>query len=369
MKKASHLHKYKIIKIKKATLTVGLFSILLLNGCSSHDKDTNVVTTPTVILTPTVTPENTITPSITIVPSSTAAPTTSNADNTATNEAGLLTAEDAQYLIEEKVDMKVYTVTLLADNVSVDGEDYYSFVVKKKNVAIEPVLVVNKVSGTVSCFEADGTISDYSNFPLYDASKDAICDWNGEFTRTDSNGESTGKIILAQGDTSSFEFNISVNTQGDDNLSGIAQITGNTAVYTDKNGFTITFVMLENTLKITEDGKNNYVSGDEEFTGTYAIKEDQKESENRISIDDAMELLSTLTIEQTKLPAEITEYKLISDDMEIVINGLSCYSFGVYSDFGDSFKQMNSYFVAVDGSKIFMFDVTSGTDIEIYSAK
>lgn len=258
--------------IKKALLQSMIIGVLLLTGCKNNDKQVDVTPTPTEAVTVTVTPSITITP--TIAPTQTPSPEPTGVD-TSTNidEITMLTEDEARSLVEAKLDLNIYSASLLSNDVVVNNKHYYSFQVKEKDQAIEPALVVNKVSGEIFCYDKDGTISDYSNFPLYNPSVDAVCDWNGIFERLDANGKKNGSISLAQGDPNSFEFTLDVDYEGKStDYFGIASIQGNTAKFKDNSGFTINFVMKENELTITESGENPFTKG--LFEGTYKLSQE-----------------------------------------------------------------------------------------------
>lgn len=264
--------KSKNIKIKKIILQGMVVGVLLLTACKNKEPQENITPTPTETITETVTPSITITP--TLAPTSTPIPSPSLDDSSSTiDESTLLTQEDARSIIESKLDLNIYSINLLSKDVVVDQKQYFSFQVKANDKVITPSLVVNKVSGEIYCYNEDGSISDYSNFPLYNPAVDAVCDWNGIFKRLDKDGISKGKITLAQGDSNSFEFTLDVNYEGKStDYFGIAKIQGNTATYKDNSGFTLSFVMNEKELSITESGQNPFTKG--LFEGTYKLSQE-----------------------------------------------------------------------------------------------
>lgn len=101
---------------------------------------------------------------------------------------------------------------------------YYAFDVHDPAETRIGGVAIEIVSGdrySYSGGEGDDVISEYADFPLYDAATDAQCDWNGIF----QNGETT--LELMQADNNSFEFAFSDGTQG------VARVKGNTAATTD----------------------------------------------------------------------------------------------------------------------------------------
>lgn len=266
------ISKRRNIKIKKVILQSMVVGVLLLTACKNKEPQDNITPTPTEAISETVTPSITITP--TLSPTSTPIPSPSLDDSSSTiDESTMLTEADARSIIESKLDLNIYSINLLSTDVVVDQKQYFSFQVKANDKVITPSLVVNKVSGEIYCYNEDGSISDYSNFPLYNAAVDAVCDWNGIFNRLDKDGKSNGKITLAQGDANSFEFTLDVSYDGKStDYFGIAQIQGNTATYKDNTGFTLNFVMNEKELNITESGQNPFSKG--LFEGTYKLSQE-----------------------------------------------------------------------------------------------
>lgn len=92
---------------------------------------------------------------------------------------------------------------------------------------------------------ADGKISDYQDFALYDATSDAECDWNGVFKND------TMSVELLQEDQQSFWFTFSDGTEG------VARVSGNTGAATDSN---LLFTMKDNTT-LTVSGDDGTYSG------------------------------------------------------------------------------------------------------------
>ncbi|MBE5960693.1 MAG: hypothetical protein E7256_04805 [Lachnospiraceae bacterium] len=296
-------------------------------------------------------------------------PAPTNSADTSSDDTLLLTADEAKMLIEEKLDMRKYAVTLLSDTLSIAGNHYYQFVVSEQALAIEPTLIVNKYDGQITCLAADGTITSYSSYPLYNPLTDAVCDWNGIYKRHVSESETNATLLMAQGDSTSFEFcidaiNSSLNIG---QLYGIATIEGNTATFTDDQGFSLIFKMTDDGLTILESGLNIYAGHNVTFNGDYTY-EQQFTLKDKITSDKAIGLLKTLAPGNLGLPNSIINYQVTSDDIILNVNDKICYSISVYDTSTENEVLMNTYYVAIDGSVIYRFDRTSLNSVRIYEA-
>lgn len=344
--------------VKKLFFVFFVTNSIFLIGCSktsSEESDSSSIT----ILPPTQTASPLPTPSI--LPQ-----TTTPKATLALEESVELSSEDAKSLILERLDITKYTVDLINSNLVINEKNYYSFLVSEGNTVFEPALIVDKKTGEIFCYDSMGTISDYSEFPLYNESLDVACDWNGLFYCYNSAGGIHSSLLLGQGDSHSFQFTLSVKDGFEEiNITGIASIQGNSASYTNEDGLTLHFVMSEHAVAVTEERTSSTVT---QFAGVYYLSTEEVPAVTTLSSEKAIELLSTLSKEQAKLPNEITDYTLIADDLTITIKDSICYSISVYTDLSERLSLMNTYYVAVDGSKIFMFDTKIVQDIEIWSA-
>lgn len=367
-----------------------LATSFMLNGCS--ELTSTAVHNPTSTASPDVTPEShteettaTQDPQAPVTPLPDNGFVTENSENStellgnensnsisesaAPEEALLLTAEEAKTLIEEKLDMRKYAVTLLSEALSIGGNEYYQFVVSEQALAIEPTLIVNKYDGSITCLASDGTITAYSSYPLYNPLTDAICDWNGIYRRHISETETNATILMGQGDPTSFEFcidaiNSSLNIG---QLYGTATIKGNTASFTDEQGFSLSFTMTDDGLTITESGLNIYAGHNVTFNGDYTY-EQEFTLQNKITSDKAIRLLKTLSSASLNLPNSIINYQVRCDDMILNVHDKICYTISIYDTTGESETLMNTYYVAIDGSVIYRYDLTSLDDVMIYEA-
>lgn len=253
--------KYAIVLI--CCLLIGSMS---LSACrkKTNDTDGNPVV---VTIEPTVTPTESIDE------------TTDNSDDkdsdsdeiTATvTPTQFISDSDAIKLIQNKIGERGYYIELLDDHLNVGDDTYNTFQISDSTTNIEPVVIVNNVTGEILCYYTDGTTAPFSEFPLFTKIDETI--------------------------TSSSEENI-------------------------------------------------------------------------IKKDDALEMLSKVPKETLGLPSPITEYTVIYDDWTTFINGIDCYGINVYSKIEDKMINMGLFYVAVDGSKMFMFDVMEDDFVEIKAEK
>lgn len=125
-----------------------------------------------------------------------------------------------------------------------NGQSYFLFAVSDPDGKEVGTVAIDQESGERYNYDGE-KISEYADFPLYDAATDAACDWNGVF----KNGDMS--IELMQQDNNQFDFSFSDGTQG------FARIKGNTAVSTDDK-LTFTYED-ENTLLVG--GENAALAG------------------------------------------------------------------------------------------------------------
>lgn len=164
-----------------------------------------------------------------------------------------LTFDDAMSLVLEKIDDNIYTVSVQSKKSEIGENNYFIFEINDKITNFNDFIAVSDVSGDLFAYNNEkNEVLPYSKFPLYNASVDAICDWDGKYT-SQENGLS---IEFMQADSNSFEFYIT----GEKELSGIGRIRGNTAHF-EENNIVIDF--------ICTDKQTFILSGSEEFTGEY----------------------------------------------------------------------------------------------------
>lgn len=84
-----------------------------------------------------------------------------------------------------------------------------------------------------------------------------------------------------------------------------------------------------------------------------------------ITKENALELLEKVPRKTLGLAKDLTEYTVIYDDWITNIKGVDCFGISVYEkgDLKDTFA--GSYYVATDGSKIYLYDIIKDKTIDI----
>lgn len=334
-------------KINLCSSFLCLLILFLFSGCDNKNSTPtmkeNVTPTITIMATPTTSPK--LDPTPTIKPPASVSP------------GDELTTQSAQELIENKIDSQKYTVTLLTEELKIDSQDYIAFVANENSVPLEPIILVSKTTGIVSCLSSEGKCIAFSNFPsTIQQENENLCDWNGTFSRKDSRDHLLGTLQIVQNDSSSFEFYI----YSDDSitsltLAGIGHIEGNYAIFTDESEHELLFTMKDGVINVY-DGDENFSSSGLTISGDYTFESYDIEEDYKIGIEKAVELLSRLSMYQTKLPAELSEYSLKSQDSLIIVKDRMCYVIGAYATFEDLEVLMTTFYVSIDGSVIFAYD-------------
>ena len=149
------------------------------------------------------------------------------------DEPAALSKEDALRLLSEDIDTEAYMILDASTKTTVDGEDYYVFIVANR-ADNKPVgqIAVGAQTGEKYNYEGEGVLGAYADFSLYDPASTSTYAWEGLF----SDGSSTLELLPM--DDHAFEYTIT--TLSGDTLSGVAYITGNTA-NDEQNGQTFTF--------------------------------------------------------------------------------------------------------------------------------
>lgn len=124
----------------------------------------------------TITPAPTRKPGLTVTPEPTKeAEPTKPAEPTATPEPtptevpeppAEVSPEDAKALLEQKIDTGIYKIELLNDHLYIDGTYFYQFCVSENGTDMEPFLIVDKMDGTIWCYDVSGTIEEFVRFPV-----------------------------------------------------------------------------------------------------------------------------------------------------------------------------------------------------------
>jgi hypothetical protein len=219
---------------------------LLFTACrKKEDKpvdNDNVTTTPTqsVTITPTNEP-NDVTP--TMAPIEAVEP--------------ILTDEQAINSILKVIGERGYFIESLNSNLKLNDSIYYVFQISDSGEVFEPNVIVDKGTGEILCFYADGTTGPFSEYPLY----------------TDIEASPT-------------------------------QAAG---------GFTK---------------------------------------------EDALNKLENLSKETLGLDNNLSEYTIVYDNWTSFAGGKQCYGINVYSGTGTDTDYAGTYYIAVDGDGIYVYDVT-----------
>lgn len=235
-------------KQKKVVLAVMLVILFSMTACKSKpvtDSETTKELTATPIPTVTVTP----TP-------------TGVGEETGEETAEEISSEDAVKQILKVIGERGYYIELVNDTLDIGGDTYYEFQISDSSQVIAPNVLVDKVTGKLLCYQADGSTAEFSEHPLYTAS-----------------------------------------------------------------------------------GNN---SENSDFTK-----------------EDALKKLSKLSAKTLELPKDINTYTIIFDDWPTLVEKLECYGINVYEDMGDRMSFKGTYFVAMDGSKIFLRDSVADKFIEL----
>lgn len=100
-----------------------------------------------------------------------------------------ISPEEARELLAEVVDTGIYKLELLNDHLAIDGAGFYQFSVSENGTDLTPLLIVDKVDGTIWCYDGLGGIEEFEKFPV-DNSEDN--------TGTEVPGPSTEDGITAE---------------------------------------------------------------------------------------------------------------------------------------------------------------------------
>lgn len=155
-------------------VAIVLVMILLWNYNKAKNETENPTATPTMAITPEPTtggeqknPETqtteapkatnapTKTPEFTVTPEPTPEPT--------------IAVEEARKIVSDNIDLEpgTYEMELLDDHLMIDGAEYFSFCINSRDgQAMEPMLLVEKMTGTLLCYDFEGVVSAFSRFPL-----------------------------------------------------------------------------------------------------------------------------------------------------------------------------------------------------------
>lgn len=212
--------------------------------------DVSIEVTPTPTITPTIPPEDTFEGLTPIVPS------IQDEDPNSDTEATYLSEKEAVAIIQKEIGDRGYFLELLDDHLNIGAESYFIYQISDGTSAIDPNVLVNKVSGELLCYYSDGSTAPFTEFPLY------------------------------------------------------------TAPESDK------------------------------------ASQDLK----KFTIEDAHAKLGKFSAKTLGLPEKLKKYTIVYDEWTTNVNGVECYGINAFSDLGDKMTNMGTFYVAVDGSKMFKFD-------------
>lgn len=340
------IHKTNISR--RLTIPLLCLLILLLSGCSKakETQDTMKIDQTTVESTQTVSPTPTLKPTPTPKPS---------ASITIGEE---LTVADAQAILEERLDNSKYSLDLLSQSMKIDGTSFIAFLACEDAIPLEPILLVNMYNGKISCLSKEGKTIAFSNFPINQQEETIALDWNGTFYMRDKYERVVSTLELIQNDNSSFEFYVqSKDSITSYTLAGIGHIDNANAIFTSEDGKELMFIMAEDSITLYDN--QAFTKSGLGISGTYYLSSSENSSGLKITKEQAMELVLGLSMAETKLPANLSDYSLDFSDNFILIHDRICYEIGAYAQFEGHDVLVTSFYVSVDGNVIFEYDTVS----------
>lgn len=161
----------------KPVLVIGSMLVLMVGSvaCSGKDNQENPITptlsqgvTQSLTIIPTEKLEKEeITPQLTSGEKPTSSLSVTEQPEVTQSPKTVVTAEQALSLIQNEVDERIYTISLLNDYFMLDdGKLYHMFCISDETGDLEPLLLVEQESGIIKCYSLDGVLSDFSHFPL-----------------------------------------------------------------------------------------------------------------------------------------------------------------------------------------------------------
>lgn len=161
--------------------------------------------------------------------------------------------ESAKMLILEQLDQNTYSVEPQSTDKEIAGVKYYAFTVFKQNQAMNSTILVDKFSGELYACDASGNLMPFSESEFASGTLANSGDFSGTFFNE------KGTVLLEPADDTSFEFNFTMKSDGgNESISGVARVEGNQATYVEENGFSLTFLLSDGKLTVTESGTNHY---------------------------------------------------------------------------------------------------------------
>jgi len=278
----------------------------------------------------------------------------------------LINIEEARQLILRNIDITKYRLELIDDYLVLGDEYYYLFIVKEDNVVLTPALAVNQLSPEVRCYGTDGSLTAFNGFEYYQAFNNVK--WIGTFVYYDMSGNYVSDIEVTFEDDQSFMFRMGpINGHIDNVLSGTAQVDGNAAIYSVGGEPVVYFVKSERAVMITYMPVGEPDDADYTFSAVFYVDgEENVESMDIITEDEAMTLVLFLDQDQTALPEPVENYILQHTSTRTYIKGEECYQIEAYVDLYNRNELVQRFYVAMDGGRIFRFDISAMDDVVIY---
>lgn len=121
-------------------------------------------------------------------------------------------------------------------------------------------------------------------------------------------------------------------------------------------------------LCLNQDNTTSPLSNHPLLASTNEGNEEEKNEnieEGNFTKEDALKKLSKVSKDVLSLPVELSEYTIVYDDWNTVINGKECYGINAFSKVEDRMISMGVYYVTVDGSAMYKFDVLEDDFVEI----
>lgn len=161
--------------MKKKSLVLAVCSAVLLlagslvackkNGTKGEITDASVSATPEITkeLETTKEPKPTTEENQTPIPTSQEELKPDDSNNSSEEE---LTDTQAMELVRKAIPDKKYEIALSDDHLSIEGKMYYVFVISEDKTILEPAILVNKITGSLSYYDTDGNVTAFTKFPL-----------------------------------------------------------------------------------------------------------------------------------------------------------------------------------------------------------
>ncbi len=271
--------------------------------------------------------------------------------------------EMATEKIQEFLDSPHYGIALVSDDLKIGSDNYYTFLISLHGSAIEPLVLVNKLSGELKCILPDNTLAEIATHPLYHEADAALISWNGTYIILAEDGTLCNYIILAQVDDEHFEFTAySYLDNQVEELSGVAGISDHEASFTSESGTKLFFSWSGADLVL----EHSHPQGMGSLTGIYSYTENQDSNVINVSPQEAVDRLSRMDAKSAGLSGSMQDYFFyVQDDITIMSDRL-CYNVLVYSNEENRLFYQEQLFVTLDGRTVYRQEKTSG-DMHIFS--